>query len=671
MALGHRRDLGAPFEHGRHRVGEISQPGQHGGRGRGAAQLIGERERQEEPGGDLRVEGLRRRDAHLHVTPVGGVEHPGGSIHQVAVAAVHDGDDHAATGPYQVHGAVRVGGRAALADRDDERVGHVDAETEARQLGCGHRLDVDATPGFDRAGEHMGQVLARDRRGSLTDHEHAADLTGAQAGAQLIGQGLGTERHRQVVVVFDELAAEGLTERVGCFGDLFQQEVAVVAPVDVPGGDLGDGDVGFGDGKLGPVIGAAVNAGEGSGTGRVELDDLTAARLGVGVVGGGLAVHTHIARGLFDQPVGLAGHDEGVLTQAHVQRLTAAPQREQQAVGFGRGADSDGDRALEPGDGGAEGLGGRLTGAKTACGERGDNLGVGGDLGCEAEPFDGDEIGVVVDVAVEHRGHVRLGARTGPVAFVATERVGIGFGDDADAGPTGVAQHRHPGRVVGECETQQRVGPDRGAQRGGVVAQLADLGRRLVHERDAPVGGAHHPGPKQRIAAALGQQPGDRRVIEVERVVAHEEVETGRVAPAYLEPVDGTERDLYRPQPVDRGTRRPITGEVGHRAGGADPVVPDGPAEVLQPDHLGVEPLELSRDEIGVAAVKHLVDSGHQHVEIGNSLRELDGRRRLAEQRPDPGGATQSNVHSFDVDHGLADRGSERRGEIVGLERRE
>ena len=40
-----------------------------------SGELVGEREREQEAGRDLRVERLRRRDAHLHVAPVGRVEH--------------------------------------------------------------------------------------------------------------------------------------------------------------------------------------------------------------------------------------------------------------------------------------------------------------------------------------------------------------------------------------------------------------------------------------------------------------------------------------------------------------------------------------------------------------------------------------------------------------------
>ena len=90
-----------------------------------ARELVGDREREQEPGRDLRVERLGRRDAHLHVATVGRVEHAVGLVDEVAVAPVDDREHRCAPGPGEVDGAVGVGGGAALADRDHERVGHV------------------------------------------------------------------------------------------------------------------------------------------------------------------------------------------------------------------------------------------------------------------------------------------------------------------------------------------------------------------------------------------------------------------------------------------------------------------------------------------------------------------------------------------------------------------
>jgi hypothetical protein len=76
------------------------------------------------------------------------------------------------------------------------------------------------------------------------------------------------------------------------------------------------------------------------------------------------------------------------------------------------------------------------------------------------------DVGVVVDVAVQHGHRVRalaLGARH--LGLLAVDRVAVGLADDADAGPAGVAEHRHARLGLGEREPQQVVGVHRGAQR--------------------------------------------------------------------------------------------------------------------------------------------------------------------------------------------------------------
>ena len=104
----------------------------------------------------LGVERLGRRHRHLDVAPVGRVQHAVGLVGEVAVAPVDDGDDGGAPTAGQVDGPVGVGGRTGLADGDDERVGHVGAHPEARQLGgrpaprrrsgCRRRTSRGSTP---------------------------------------------------------------------------------------------------------------------------------------------------------------------------------------------------------------------------------------------------------------------------------------------------------------------------------------------------------------------------------------------------------------------------------------------------------------------------------------------------------------------------------------------
>ena len=126
-----------------------------------------------------------------------------------------------------------------LADGDDQRVGHVVAQLEARELGGGDGLDA--------------QLVARERRARtaarlwpataavpwpITSDPPDAAVAQARAAASS-GSVSGPSATSQLAVALDELAAQGLAERRRRLGDLLQQEVGEVAAVDVAGGDLG------------------------------------------------------------------------------------------------------------------------------------------------------------------------------------------------------------------------------------------------------------------------------------------------------------------------------------------------------------------------------------------------------------------------------------------------
>ncbi len=175
--------------------------------------------------------------------------------------------------------------------------------------------------------------------------------------------------------------------------------------------------------------------------------------------------------------------------------------------------------------------------------ERGDHLGVGGDLGVGVQPFERAEVEVVVDVAIERAHHVG----PGPTRLLLVERMRVRLGDHADAGPAGVAEHHRDRRITRHRTAQQRVGANRVAQHRGVVAELPDLGGRLVDERQGAVGGAsHRAGAKQRVLSPLRELARDRRRIEVERGLVHHEVQARGVAAAHLEAIERRQRDLHR-----------------------------------------------------------------------------------------------------------------------------
>ena len=477
-------------------------------------------------------------------------------------------------------------------------------------------------------GQRGGQRQPGHGRGALSDDLDPGDAPGGQALADVVGQGVGPEGHGQPAAGVDQLAPQRLAEAVGRLRDLLQQVVGEVAAVDVPGGDLGGAEVVRGDGQRGAVVGEAGDALQRPRPAAVEHDDLAPAGGGVVGVGGRLAVHPQVAVGDLDDAVGLAGHHVGVVGQADVEGLAAAPEGQQHGVGLGAGRGADGDRSLEAGHRVAE-RGGEVGALGHPPGHQGrDDLGVGGDLGGDPQAVEGLEVGEVVDVAVE-RGDDVGGVVAAFGQLGAVDRVGVGLADDADRGPAGVAEHDRHG-VAGERQPQQVVGPEGGAQRGGVVAQLADLGRRLVDERQAAVDRPDGARPEQRVGGPPVHQLPDGGAVEVEPVVADEDVEAGAVAAPDLEPVDGGQRLLDGHVALGGRPGRLAAGQVGDRPGGADAVLLDRPDGVLEPGDGGVHGLDAGqRGAVAVVA----------RVEPGLDRRDGAAERRGRHPRPRPAAA--------------------------------
>ena len=253
-----------------------------------------------------------------------------------------------------------------------------------------------------------------------------------------------------------------------------------------------------------------------------------------------------------------------------------------EVAGGAGGADPDGHRALELGHGGAHGLVEIEVGLQAPADHGGDDLGVGGDLGGDRELLGRDQIGEVVDVAVEYRGDVGAGVGWAAVGgLVTVDGVGVGLGDDADRGPAGVGQDRGFGLVGGEGQLEQLVGHDGVAHGVGVVAQLPDLGRRLVDEADLTLGGADRAALEQGVGGAGGQEGGHPLGAEVEAVVADQYVETGRIAAPDLKADRGWRgpagwRRRRRPRP---GSGRPLPAGPPPPPPGAD----RGPATRRRP----------------------------------------------------------------------------------------
>ena len=271
---------------------------------RACVDLIGDGDGEEVARGDLRVERLGGRHCHLDVAAVGRVEHAVGLVDEVAVAPVDDGDDRSTAA--RARSDVRLVSVVvpALADRDDERVGHVVARAGTRELGRDHSFGAHRVVG--EAGEDRGQALTRDRRGALADHHDALDGAVAQALPYRVRQRLGrrarpTRRPSRSTI----LPRSVLRNDAGASDDLLQEEVREVAAVDVAGRDLGVLELVGVDRERRAVEGEPVGCRRGCPPGRRR-----ASRPGRGVAAarsgsrGRLAVHAQVGRVSSTTPYG-------------------------------------------------------------------------------------------------------------------------------------------------------------------------------------------------------------------------------------------------------------------------------------------------------------------------------------------------------------------------------
>ena len=139
---------------------------------------ISNRTRQHGACGDLRVERFGRGDGHFHVAAVGGVQHAVRLVGQVAASPVDDADDRSPSQAQQVNCAIGVGRGTGLADRNRQRVAHVETHVEARQLCRGDCVDVEDRPG--ELIEDRCHALPGDGSGALADYAHSSDRSCSQ-----------------------------------------------------------------------------------------------------------------------------------------------------------------------------------------------------------------------------------------------------------------------------------------------------------------------------------------------------------------------------------------------------------------------------------------------------------------------------------------------------------
>ena len=280
--------------------------------------------------------------------------------------------------------------------------------------------------------------------------------------------------------------------------------------------------------------------------------------------------------------------------------------------------------------------------------ERRDHLGVGGDRTGDAQAVLDAQVGVVVDVAVERADDERR-VRPPPGCSISSLLTGWALGSEMM--PT-LAQRVWPSTATwarrrAQGEAQQLVGGDRGAHRPGVVAELADLGRRLVDERQRTV---RRSGPRPiwnsgspARSASAATIAGSSRSRSWSR--------TKTWMPAESRPRTSS-RSMRRERLLDREVARRARragvapGEGGDRGGGAQAVAADGPQRVAQRDQLGAAPLE--RVDVEVAGGqrrrrprRRTASSWSRRAVIaGDQLGVVDE----GEQRPARRGASASTV---------------------------
>ena len=133
-------------------------------------------------------------------------------------------------------------------------------------------------------------------------------------------------------------------------------------------------------------------------------------------------------------------------------------------------------------------------------------------------------------------------------------------------------------------------------------------------------------------------------------MVAHEHVEARRVAAPHLEPVDGRERLLDRGVRLGRRPARLAARQVCDGAGGADPVVGDGPHGVRQADHSGVDGLDLGQavGRVGAVGVEARLDGADGGGQRGAHALDLGEKPAVVHERPHALGSAQVGIGRLD-----------------------
>ncbi|MEI2698657.1 MAG: hypothetical protein V9E94_09985 [Microthrixaceae bacterium] len=237
---------------------------------------------------------------------------------------------------------------------------------------------------------------------------------------------------------------------------------------------------------------------------------------------------------------------------------------------------------------------------------------------------------MVVDISVQDARDERAHR---PTELVGALGMRVGFRDDADRRPPGVAQHDSVDVRRRERRLEELVGAERVAQGRGVVAELADLCCCLVDDHQDVADPTDRTRSEGRIAPAL-DLGSDARRIQVQAVSGYLQLQARRVAPPDLEPVQRRERLVGAEQNRTPSVADFSGGEVQDLLGGAEPVATDGPDAVPAANERGVHRLDLTRLEgcPHLRTVEHRLDRIGCLAERLGTQPDVGAQRRVVDQ---------------------------------------
>ena len=162
-------------------------------------------------------------------------------------------------GPHQVDGAVGVGGRARLADRHDQRVATCPSAAGSRTARWRARASARSRPAGTSAPSASTRPWPATAAVPWPITSTWVMRPASRSATTASGRVSGPRRTlRPAVRPLHQPAPQRLAERRGRLADLLEQEVRVLATVDVAGRDLGGHQLAGCDRQLGPVVGPAL-----------------------------------------------------------------------------------------------------------------------------------------------------------------------------------------------------------------------------------------------------------------------------------------------------------------------------------------------------------------------------------------------------------------------------